>query len=155
MKNSIYALVVLMCVFSVALNSCSKDDDGDVPAVNGKYTLVIDGTTVASGETEEVGMVGNVISLSLGEDFGFIVAGVPETVGSEVGISAQGSTVSVSITGKNLLKSGEDELYISISGTVRRTSDSKVTFEGTCSELGSTAVHTFSGSAESTAFKII
>ncbi|AHW62371.1 hypothetical protein FH5T_20425 [Draconibacterium orientale] len=115
----------------------------------------MDGTTVASGETEEVGMVGNAISLSLGEDFGFIVAGVPETVGDEAEIGAQGSGVSVSITGKNLLKSGDDEMYFSISGTVKRTSSSKITFEGTCTEFGSTMVHTFSGSAESAAYKII
>jgi hypothetical protein len=155
MKKSIYVLVVLMCVFSVSLNSCSKDDDGDIITLDGKYTLVMDGTTVATGETEEVGMVGNAISLSLGEDFGFIVAGVPETVGDEAEIGAQGSGVSVSITGKNLLKSGDDEMYFSISGTVKRTSSSKITFEGTCTEFGSTTVHTFNGSAESAAYKII
>lgn len=134
--------------------SCSKDSD-DATTLKGTYKLVLDGQTVASGETEEVGMIGNAISLSLGEDFGFLVSGVPESVGGEAEIGASGSGTSVSITGKNLLGNGEDELYFSISGTVKRTSGSKITFEGTCSDLGGTTIHTFSGSAESNAYKII
>lgn len=154
MKRSIFTIVFLLGIFSLTLNSCSDDGD-DVTTLKGTYKLVLDGQTVASGETEEVGMVGNAISLSLGEDFGFIVSGVPESVGGEAEIGATGSGTSVSITGKNLLGNGEDELYFSISGTVKRTSGSKITFEGTCSELGGTTVHTFSGSAESNAYKII
>ncbi|WP_347840663.1 hypothetical protein [uncultured Draconibacterium sp.] len=154
MKKSIFTIAIILSVMSLVFTSCSDNDD-EVPTLDGKYSLVLDGKTVASGETEEVGMVGNAISLSKGEDFGFIISGVPEAVGAEAAIGANGSGVSVSITGKNLLGNGADELYFSVSGTVKRTSASKVTFEGTCSELGSTTVHTFSGSAESDAYKVI
>ena len=136
------------------VTSCSDSDD-DLITLDGKYSLVLDGITVASGETEEVGMIGNAISLSKGQDFGFIISGVPETVGGEAEIGANGSGASVSITGINLLGNGEEELYFSISGTIKRTSGSKITFEGTCSDLGGTTVHTFSGTAESDAYKII
>lgn len=155
MKKSIFTIAVILSALTLVLSSCSNDDDNDITTLDGKYKLTLDGKTVADGTTEEVGMVGNAISLSLGDDFGFIVSGVPESVGGEAQIGEQGSGVSVSITGKNLLKNGEDELYFSISGTVKRTSASKITFEGSCSELGSTTVHTFSGSAESNAYKII
>lgn len=154
MKRSIFTIAILLSVVSLVFTSCSDSDDG-IATLDGKYKLTIDGTTVAEGTTEEVGMIGNAISLSLGDDFGFIVSGVPETVGGEAEIGAQGSGTSVTITGKNMLRTGEDELYFSISGTVKRTSGSKITFEGTCSELGGTEVHTFSGTAESDAYKII
>ena len=154
MKKSIFTIAILLSIFSVVFTSCSKDDD-EMTSLKGKYNLVLDGKTVASGETEEVGMVGNAISLSLGEDFGILISGVPESVGGVAQIAGNGSATSVSITGKNLLGNGADELYFSISGTVKRSSGSKITFEGSCSELGSTTVHTFSGSAESNAYKII
>jgi hypothetical protein len=154
MKKSILKIAILLSAFAIMATSCSDSND-DIITLDGKYTLVLDGSTVASGETEEVGMIGNAISLSKGEDFGFIVSGVPETVGGEAEIGGMGSGASVSITGKNLLGNGEDELYFSISGTVKRTSASKITFEGTCSDLIGTTVYSFSGTAESDAYKII
>lgn len=154
MKRSIFTIAVILSVLSLVFTSCSDSDDG-ITTLEGKYKLTLDGTTVAEGTTEEVGMIGNAISLSLGEDFGFLISGVPESVGGEAEIGASGSAASVTITGKNLLGNGEDELYFSISGTVKRTSGSKITFEGTCSDLGGTTVHIFSGTAESNAYKII
>ncbi len=154
MKNSILKLTILLSALALIVTSCSDSDD-DRTTLDGKYSLVLDGITVASGETEEVGMIGNAISLSQGQDFGFLISGVPETVGGEAEIGASGSGASVSITGINLLGNGEEELYFSISGTIKRTSGSKITFEGTCSDLGGTTVHTFSGTAESDAYKII
>lgn len=155
MKKSIFTIAILLSIFSVTLNSCSSDDDDDITTLNGKYSLKMDGSTVASGETEEVGMAGNAISLSLGEEFGVLVSGVPESVGGEAQIGDQGTGTSVIISGKNLLENGADEMYFSISGTVKRTSASKITFEGTCSDIAGTTVHTFSGTAESNAYKII
>jgi len=155
MKKSIFTIAILLSIFSVVLTSCGKDDVEEKASLKGKYSLIMDGKKVASGETAEVGMVGNAISISLGEDFGILISGVPESVGGEAQIGGNGSETSVSITGKNLLKNGTDELYFSISGTVKRTSGSKITFEGSCSELGSSTVHTFSGTAESDIYKII
>jgi hypothetical protein len=154
MKKSILKIVVLLSVFAVLATSCSKDGDDDITTLKGKYTLTMDGKTVASGETVEVGMIGNAVSLSEGEDFGVVIAGVPESTGGTAEVGDQGTGCSVIISGKNLLESGADEMYFSISGTVKRTSGNKITFEGSCTDL-SGGTHTFSGTAESDAYKII
>lgn len=154
MRKSILKIAILLSAFAILATSCSDSDD-DITTLEGKYTLVLDGSTVASGTTEEVGMIGNAISLSKGDEFGVLISGVPETVGGEAEIGANGSDASVSITGINLLENGEDEMYFSISGTIKRTSGNKISFEGTCSDLGGTTVHTFNGTAESDAYKII
>ncbi|WP_111707208.1 hypothetical protein [Lutibacter citreus] len=158
MKKTIKFLTVLVLVAaSFTFTSCSSDDDNDLHTQleDGKYKVTMDGSIVAEGTTEEVGMVGNSISLSVGNDFGVLISEVPETVGVEVKIGENNSETTVIISGKNLMKTGTDEMYFSISGTVKRTSESKIYFEGTCSEMGGTTVHTFSGTAESVAFKVI
>jgi hypothetical protein len=153
MKKSIFKIAVLLSVFAFLTTSCNKDDE--LPSqLEGKYKVTMDGKTVADSKTEEVGMLGNAITLSLGEDFSIIISGVPVSVGDVAQIGDDTGT-SVIISGKNLLKTGEDEIYFSISGTVKRSSASKISFEGTCSEMGSSTVHTFSGTGESDAFKII
>ncbi len=135
--------------------SCGKDDDDLPTTFDGKYKVTMDGKTVADGTTEEVGMYGNTITLSLGEDFSIIISGVPESIGDVTQIGENNSEASVIISGENFLKTGEDEMYFSISGTVKRSTASKITFDGTCSQTGETTVHTFSGTAESDAYKII
>lgn len=153
MKKLIFTITVLFGALAFLLSSCSSDSD-DVVTLSGKYTLSMDAQTVASGETEEVGMLGNAISLSLGDNFSVIVSGVPESSGEVIQIDDE-SEASVIISGINLLGDGADEIYFSITGTVTRNSGSKITFEGTCSEFGATTTHSFSGTAESDAFKII
>jgi hypothetical protein len=155
MKKSIFRIAILLSAFAIMATSCGKDEE-DLPVIHeGKYKVILDGKTVADGKTEEVGMVGNAISISLGESFSVLIAGVPVSVGGEAQIGEDNSDASVSILGKNLLKNGEDELYFSITGTIKRSTASKITFEGTCSEMGGTTIYTFSGSAESDIFKII
>jgi hypothetical protein len=155
MKKSILKIAIILSAFAILATSCGKDDDDEVTTLKGKYTLTMDGKTVASGETTEVGMIGNTISLSLGESFAVLVTGVPESVGGVAQIGDDESDASVSITGKNLLGNGADELYFSITGTIKRSTAGKITFEGTCSEFGGTTTHTFNGTAESDVFKII
>jgi hypothetical protein len=154
MKKTILNIAILLSIFAVLATSCGKDEDDNLPQLEGEYNVAMNGNTVASGKTEEVGMIGNAISLSVGEDFGLLISGVPESVGGEA-IIGNGSEASVTITGKNLLGNGETEMYFSISGTVKRSSASKITFEGTCSDLTGTTVHTFSGTAESDIYKVI
>lgn len=155
MKKSIYTIAILLSLFSVVLTSCNKDDD-DIPLqLGGEYHLVMDGNTVADGETEEIGMIGNAVSVSVGEDLGILVSGVPESVGDVAQIGGTATACSVTITGKNILDSGTNEIYLSISGTLKRTSASKITFEGTCSDISGTEVYTFSGFVESDAYKVI
>lgn len=155
MKKSIFLLAILFVIFSVTLNSCSKDKDDDPITLEADYLLKLDGNTVATGTTEEVGMVGNAISFSLGEDFGVLITGVPTSTGGVATIGDASSACSLSITGTNLLENGTDELYFSISGTVTRTSGSKISFEGTCTDFTSSVVHTFSGTVESDVYKVI
>jgi hypothetical protein len=155
MKKSILKIAILLSAFAIMATSCGKDDD-DLPAtLEGKYKVTIDSKTVADGTTEEVGMLGNTITLSLGDDFSIIISGVPESVGGVAQIGENGSEATVVISGKNLLETGEDEMYFSITGTVKRSTASKITIDGTCSQMGETTVHTFSGTAESDAYKII
>lgn len=156
MKKSILTIAILLSIFSVVITSCSKEDDDIVPSqLEGEYHLVMDGKTVADGKTKEVGMIGNAVSVSVGEDFGILISGVPESVGDVAQIGGTATACSIAITGKNILGSGADEMYFSISGTVKRTSASKITFEGTCSNISATIVYSFSGSVESDVYKVI
>ena len=155
MKKSIFTFAILLSAIAIITSSCSKDDDQTPAQLDGKYKLSMNGKTVAEGTTEEVGMAANAISLSLGEEFGVLISGVPESVGGEAQITESGSEATVVISGKNLLKTGADEMYFSIEGTVKRTSASTISFEGTCSEMGSSTINTFSGTADSEAFKVI
>ncbi|SMO80350.1 hypothetical protein SAMN06265379_10835 [Saccharicrinis carchari] len=155
MKKSIFKFTILLSAIAIMTASCGKDDDKKPAQLDGKYKIAMNGKTVVEGKTEEVGMMGNAISLSLGEEFGLLISGVPESVGGEAQIGGNNSETTVVISGKNLLKTGSDEMYFSIKGMVKRSSANKITFEGTCSEMGSSTVHTFSGTAESAAFKTI
>ena len=59
------------------------------------------------------------------------------------------------ISGNNLIKNGEDKIYWGISGTVTRTSATKISFTGVCKEDASaTITHTFEGYIESDVYKV-
>jgi len=158
MRKTILTIVILFSIFSVVLTSCKKDDDDDpqdIIELNGTYKLVMDANTVAEGTSTEVGMLNNNVSMGKNQDFGIIISNVPESVGGIV-VLGDGDTESIiSITGMNILGNGTNEMYFSLSGTVTRTSTSRITFEGTCRENASLLEHTFSGYVEADAFKII
>lgn len=156
MKRSFFTLAIFVSALSVMFTSCDKDVTDGTDTFGGSYELTMDGDKIAEGDTEEVGMLGNATSVSKGEDFAILLANVPETVGGTTQLDDQQTGGLVTIMGKNLLlDDSSDEMYFSISGTIKRVSASKITFEGTCSELGSDTTHTFSGSMESNAFKLI
>ena len=155
MKRSLFKIAILLSAFAILAVSCSKDDDGTPKQADGKYTVKMDGKTIATGTTIEVGWLGSVATMSEGDDFSVIVASVPAQSGGVTTFDGSSSSGTVSIMGKNLLLSdGSDELYFSISGSVKRESTTKISFEGTCSAMMSTEIHTFSGTLESDAFKI-
>ena len=115
----------------------------------------MDGKTIATGTTIEVGWLETLASMSEGEDFTVLVASVPEETGGVYTFDSSSSTGTVTIMGKNLLLTdGSDELYFSASGSITRVSETKISFEGTCSAMMSTETHTFSGTLESDVFKI-
>jgi len=155
MKKSILKIVFLVSVFAILATSCGKDNDPTTDKPEGQYTVKMDGKTIATGTTIEVGWVGTVATMSKGEDFSVIVAAVPLETGGTSSFDSSNSTGTVTIMGNNLLLSdGSDELYFSSGGTVKRESKTKISFEGTCAAMMSSEVHTFSGTFESDAFKI-
>lgn len=154
MKKSIIKVVMLLSAFAILATSCGKDD---VPEqeLDGSYTVKMDGKTIATGTTIEVGWLETLASMSKGEDFTVLVASVPEETGGVYTFDSSNATGTVTIMGKNLLLTdGSDELYFSASGSVTRVSTTKISFEGTCSAMLSSEIHTFSGTLESDVFKI-
>ncbi len=156
MKKSILAIAIILGAASTVLTSCKKDDVEPLDQWGGSYELLLDGKVVAKGDTEEIGMLGNAASASNGEEFAILLANVPLSSGDVTNIDDSEESGMVSITGKSLLlDDGTDELYFAISGTIKRKSATTITFEGSCSSLQDATKHTFSGSMESKAFKLI
>lgn len=154
MKKSIFKIAILLSVFAVLVTACGEDDIPE-QELDGTYTVKMDGKTIASGTTIEVGWLETLASMSEGEDFTVLVASVPEETGGVYTFDSSNATGTVTIMGKNLLLTdGSDELYFSASGSVTRVSTTKISFEGTCSAMMSSEIHTFSGTLESDVFKI-
>jgi len=155
MKKSIFTIAILLSAFAILATSCSKDDDPTTEKTEGKYTVKMDGKTIATGTTIEVGWLETLASMSKGDDFTVLVASVPEETGGVYNFDSSSSTGTVTIMGKNLLLTdGSDELYFSASGSIKRESTTKISFEGTCSAMMSSETHSFSGTLESDVFKI-
>ncbi|MBN2820751.1 MAG: hypothetical protein JXP36_17385 [Bacteroidales bacterium] len=155
MKKSILKLAILLSAFAVLATACSKNDDPTNEKTEGKYTVKMDGKTIATGTTTEVGWLETAASMSEGDNFTVLVSSVPEQTGGVYTFDASNTTGTVSIMGKNLLLTNDsDELYFSVTGSVTRVSETKISFEGTCTALMSTETHTFSGTLESDVFKI-
>jgi hypothetical protein len=153
MKN-LKVLVMLFLAASLLSTGCKKDDDDtpQAPDLTGTFEVYMDNDKVGGGTSNEVGLVSATITIGQGEDISLIISSVPLSVGETLDID--GSNRTVSIMGKNLLLTdGSEELYFAIDGTITRVSNTKFSFEGTCSAFGGTTVHTFSGYAESDVYK--
>lgn len=156
MKKSFLAIAIILGAAGTVLTSCNKDDNDPLEQWGGSYELTMNGKIVAEGDTDEIGMLGNSASASNGEEFGVLLANVPEASGGVTYIDDSEESGVISITGRNLLlDDGSDELYFAISGTIKRKSATTISFEGTCAALGDASEHSFSGSMESKAFKLI
>lgn len=159
MKKSIFKTAIILSALVLILGSCSKKSDENTrpPAqLAGKFKLVLNDVVVADESTNEVGMYEDIVTVGRDENLGIIIAKVPTTVGGVTNIGDDANSGSVSISGMNILNSdGVTEVYISISGTITRDSETKVSFQGTCGQLGSPTVINLSGYAESDAFKTI
>lgn len=156
MKKLFLAIAIFLGAASTILTSCNKDEGDPLDQWGGSYELIMDGKVIAEGDTDEIGMMGNAASASNGEEFGILLANVPVSSGGLTTIDDTEESGMVSITGRNLiLDDGSDELYFAISGTIKRESTTIITFEGTCASLGDATTHTFSGSMESKAFRLI
>ena len=163
MRKSNFTIAVLFILFSVVLVSCNKDDDdssvsGDASAT---YELVMNSNNVAAGtSTNKVMQYGTTINMGgTGSELVITITNVPVSTGGTIEINqssgTNGDQCQLTISGTDLIKNGEDEIYWGISGTVTRTSETKISFTGVCKEDASaTITHTFSGHIESDAYKV-
>lgn len=152
-------MTVLLTTLLLVLGSCSKksDDNPVTPGqLGGKFKLVINDVLIAEETTDEVGMLGDLISVARDEYLTILIGNVPTEIGAESAIGEGDAAGSVSVSGRNILNTNnEDEVFFAISGTIKRVSASRFSFEGTCSRFGDAQLYTFSGYAESEAFKVI
>ncbi len=163
MKTSIFTIAILLSIFTVALSSCKKDEDNSptTTEVSGNYKLLMNGNVVAEGtSTTKVMMLDNMVNLGgTGSELVVTITNVPVSIGGTIEIKASsgsdGKNCQVTFSGTNLLQNGADEIYWGVSGTVTRTSATKISFDGICKEDASgTITHTFNGSVESDAYKV-
>ena len=152
-------MTLILGAMLLILGSCSKknDDNPTLPTqLGGSFELVINDVAIANETTENVGMLDDLITVGRDTGLGIIIVKVPRTVGGVTNIGDGDEDGSVTISGENLLNTdGSAEVYFSVSGTITRVSATKVSFQGTCNSFGTTGVYSFSGYAESEAFKII
>lgn len=156
MKKSILSIAIILCAASALLTSCNKDEVDPMDQWGGSYELLMDGNLIAKGDTEEIGLFGNIATASNGEELGIMLANVPSSTGGIANIDDSDESGMVTINGRNLLQDdGSDEMFIALSGTIKRKSATTITFEGTCASIDDASEHTFRGTMESRAFKLI
>ncbi len=156
MKKSILAIAIILGAASTLLTSCNKDEVPDLDQWGGTYEVLMDGNVIAEGSTEQIGLMGNVASAANGEEFGVLVANVPSSTGGVTNIDDSDESGMVTINGINLtMDDGTNEMYFAVSGTITRKSATTISFEGECMSLEDATTHSFSGSLESKAFKLI
>jgi len=163
MKKSIFTLVFFFSLFSLVLNSCSKDDDSSLGLSDqsGSYQIIMDANIIAEGtSTQRVLLYENTLVLGgAGSDFVITITNVPETIGVsnaiELGSSINDDNSQLTISATNMLESGDAETYWGTTGTITRTSATKISFEATCQiDASGSVLYTFSGTVESEAFKV-
>lgn len=161
MKKSFFLIAILLGLFSVVLSSCGKDDDDPstvITEASATYNLIMEGNIVAEGtSTNKVLMFDNTLNMGgAGSDLVITITNVPETIGGDIAINkssgTNGENCQVQVGGNNLLQNGADESYYGTSGTVTRTSATKISFEGIVQDGASGPEYTFSGYVESDAY---
>ena len=153
MKKSIFTIAILLSIFSVVFTSCNKDDDDPVvDDLTGRFEFKIDGVMSKSGTSAEIGFLpneqGNYEDLiTIGNDeISIVVSGIPRTTGGTVNIDGGDPGISIVV--------GQD-LYTTVSGTLTRTSASKISFNGKCAKLLESQEYTITGYVDSDAWKVI
>ncbi len=164
--KSIYTLLTIVSI-SLLFSACDTTDPEDLLYDDTTYTatceVYMNDQLVKKSTTEEVGMMqtlpsvwANMVTVGTDSTFSVIIAGIPRTVGDVVTITDE-DDYSIIIDGWNLVNSdNKDEYYFSETGSITRTSSTKISFEGTCVELTNLDDSiSFSGFVESEAFKNI
>lgn len=162
MRKSILVFAILLSVFSLALTSCGSDDDDDDNTTSGpevetgSYEIYIDGTLYLEGTNAPVGITQDALgqyanTVTIGNDtatIAIVVSGFSRTVGGAADMDYTSGTAGVNLV------SGQ-EFFNSRSGTMTRTSMSRISFDGTCTDSSFTQTHTITGYIESAAYEII
>ena len=156
MKKSIILFVILLSSLSLTLSSCSSDDDSnsEPQLATGAFEIYLDGVLYKQATNAEVGLIKdaqgnyvNTVSIGVGTETAIMVSGFPTTIGEDITMDSD------SDPGVNI-SSGTD-YYGTVSGTLTRTSASKISFQGTCTKLMEAQVYTITGYVESTAWEVI
>lgn len=154
MKN-VFSITIISIAIIVLFSSCKKDDPDIIGSgdMDGKYEILIDGSVIAEGSTDEVGLMQDadqnyVNNVTIGdESISISVFQFPKNVGGTVEMDTD------SDPGLSVIKLGV--IYGTISGTLTRVSDSKISFEGKCTKLLDPNEHTISGYVESDLWEVI
>lgn len=156
MKNTIKFLTVLVIVVtSFSITSCDKNNDDDTgpELLTGNYKVSLDGMLLKEGTNADVGLIQDNDKtyqnfVTIGDtEISIVVTGFPRTIGDEF-------TMDTDSDPGIILTAGQD-YYSTISGTLTRTSASKISFNGKCVNLLGTQEYTISGYMESDAWKVI
>ncbi len=162
MKNTIKILTILVLVAtSFTFTSCNKDDDNDdttIIGLTGNYQIYLDGalfkeeTNLLAGlGQDDQGNFINTVAVGTGTAQTTAVVGVigfPRTVGDVVTMDSNLTHgVTIAADGVN---------YGTISGTLTRTSTSKISFDGRCTSFTiPPQEYDITGYVESDAIRII
>lgn len=166
MKLTNYILSLLLISLSFIACETEDNDDGTSGAESktGTYQLYMNDSLISEGSVDEVGMVQgldksyqNIVSMNRGTIMSFMISGFSYTVGEEVTLNDDSDDEAVILFNAwDILHTDREEVFFSQSGTLTRTSSSKISFEGVCYEMYDSATPiTFRGYYESDAFKQI
>ena len=156
MKKSITLIEILVSLFSLTFTSCSSDNDtNSSPEVEtGSYEIYLDGVLFLEGTNAEVGLIKddqgnyvNTVTIGTGTEVVIAVSGFPTIIGDVSNMVDDGDP------GVNILT--EQNLYDTRSGTLTRTSASKISFDGTCADWPNLQSYSITGYIESEAWKVI
>lgn len=145
-------------------NETETPGSGEADEESGTFQLFFNDSLIREGSTDKVGMITglstsymNKVSLDNGTILQMILSGFSYSTGKEVILNGGGDDdAMISFMGWDLHYKDVEEMYFSISGTMTRTSSSKISFEGRCVELFHPLdTVDFRGYYESEAFKQI
>ncbi|WP_299781708.1 hypothetical protein [uncultured Formosa sp.] len=156
MKKSITLIALLVSLCCLTFTACSSDDDSSSKSetLTGTYKIYLDGVLFLEGTHAEVGLIkddqGNYVNtITMGTDTEavIVVSGFPTTIGDVANMVYDGDP------GVNILT--EQNIYDTRSGTFTRTSASKISFDGTCTDWPNLQSYTITGYVESEAWEVI
>lgn len=150
MKNLVLSTFILIATCLV-FTSCDKDDSTETPTEDllGSYEININGELYDKGENVPIGLMQDVNqnwtnNVTIGTDIVTVISQFPKKIGSTIEMGKNGDP--------GLAIAGID-VYYTISGKLKRESETKVSFEGNCSKMLNSKEYTISGFIKAEALK--